>query len=99
MPEARDLEPPDWPKSGLEELRGGAIGVLVGAALAVVLLWFGAYSLAKALDGSSTWQFLAVLSVPVAAVMFVAGPVIGARKRRSRPRREVLDRQPSMHAG
>jgi hypothetical protein len=86
MPKAHDPDPPDWPKSPLERLRSGALGLLVSAALAVVILWLGAYSLAEALGGSSTRQMFAFLSVPVAAVVLVAGPVIGARKRRRRPR-------------
>jgi membrane protein implicated in regulation of membrane protease activity len=87
MPRAQDLDRPDWPKSRLERLRGGALGLLVSAALAVVVLWLGAYSLAEALGGSSTWQMFVFLSVPVAAVVLVAGPAIGGRKRRRRPRR------------
>ena len=87
MPKAHDLDPPDWPKSPLERLRGGALGLLVSAALAVVVLWLGAYSLAEALGGSSTGQMFAFISVPLAAVVLIAGPVIGARKRRWRPRR------------
>jgi hypothetical protein len=54
MPKGLDLDRPDWPKSRLERLRGAALGLLVSAALAVVVLWLGADSLAEALGGSST---------------------------------------------